>query len=115
VRETNAKAGVVKNPGEVATHRHHVFPQEYRAWFRARGVDVDEYCIELTPPEHQAPHGGGSWRLARDVAKEIPEAEWSAGIMKRLLAEEQRIQKISRKAGAPTGLDPIRLPHVWRA
>jgi hypothetical protein len=95
VRDTNAKAGVVENPGEVATRRHHVFPQEYRAWFRARGVDVDEYCIELTPPEHQAQHGGGSWRLARDVAKEIPEAEWSAGIMKRLLAEEQRIQKIS--------------------
>ena len=39
VRETKAKAGVVENPGEVASHLHHVFPQEYRAWFRARGVD----------------------------------------------------------------------------
>ena len=23
-----------------------------------RGVDVDEWCIDLTPPEHQAQHGG---------------------------------------------------------
>jgi hypothetical protein len=106
-RPTKSSAGVVAEPGQVATDQHHVFPQKYRAWFRERGIDIDDYCIEMTPPEHRALHGGGDWRLARHVAKEIPEAEWNAGIMKRLLEEEQRIQRISGDPDARLTPDEI--------
>jgi hypothetical protein len=94
VRETKANAGVVENPGEVATHQHHVFPQEFKRWFRDHGIDINDYCIELTPPEHQAQHGGGDPWLARRVAKQIPEAEWNASIMDRLQSAELRKQQL---------------------
>jgi hypothetical protein len=61
-----------------------VFPQQFAKWLRDRGIDIHDWCIDLTPPEHQAQHGGGNWALARDVARKIPEAEWNAGIMDRL-------------------------------
>lgn len=95
VSSTKTKAGVVAEPGQVHTHQHHVFPQEqaYARWFRDRGIDVDEWCIDLTPPDHQAQHGGGGWALAREVAREIPEAEWNAGIMDRLFDRELRKQE----------------------
>lgn len=94
-RPNKSSAGVVAESGQVATHQHHVFPEEYRVWFRERGVDIDDYCIELTPSEHQAQHGGGDWRRARDVAKNIPEAEWSAGIMDRLRQVELAKQGVT--------------------
>jgi hypothetical protein len=96
VSPTKTRAGVVENEGEVYTE-HHVFPKEsaYEKWFKDRGVDVDEWCIDLTPPEHQAQHGGGNSTLARNIAKEIPEAEWSAGIMDRLFRVELQKQKLT--------------------
>jgi len=97
VSSTKTKAGVVAEPGQVHTHQHHVFPQEqaYARWFRDRGIDVDEWCIDLTPPEHQAQHGGGGWALARKVARKVPDAEWNAGIMKRLFKVELEKQRLS--------------------
>jgi Predicted lipoprotein of unknown function (DUF2380) len=96
------QAGVVAEPGGQAVDQHHVFPQapRFAKWFADRGIDVHDYCIELTPTEHQAQHGGGDWRLARKVAREIPEAEWSEAIMKRLTARELRKQQ--RFSGDPS-------------
>lgn len=97
VSSTKTKAGVVPAEGQVHTHQHHVFPKEpaYAKWFADRGIDVDEWCIDLTPPEHQAQHGGGNSMLARKVAKELPEAEWSAGIMDRLFRVEAQKQRLA--------------------
>jgi hypothetical protein len=69
----------VKNP------QHHVFPQNARAkaWFRARGVNVDEYTVNLHEGEHQALHGGGNWRLGRTWGR-----EWNNEIMRRLRTAE---------------------------
>jgi hypothetical protein len=39
--------------------RHHIFVQEQRDWFQARGVDIDKYTLELTWGEHSAAHTGG--------------------------------------------------------
>lgn len=39
--------------------RHHVFPQEHRAWFETRGVDIDRYTLQLDEATHQALHYGG--------------------------------------------------------
>lgn len=63
-----AQAGVTRTP------RHHVFPQEHRAWFAERGVDIDQYCIEQGAGEHSALHTMG----------------WNARIMKALRDTEQQ-------------------------
>jgi hypothetical protein len=99
---TKTKAGVVEHEGQVQTDQHHVFPQErvHADWFKDRGVDVDDWCVDLTPPEHQAQHGGGSWRLARRVAKQIPDAEWNAAIMQRLFELEAAKQQLTRNPQA---------------
>jgi len=45
-----AQAGMARPP------QHHVLPQEQRAWFAARGVNVDEYCVNLDQAHHEAIH-----------------------------------------------------------
>jgi hypothetical protein len=39
--------------------RHHLFPQEFRAWFEARGVKIDKYTYEMGAAEHSAIHSAG--------------------------------------------------------
>ncbi len=69
--------------------RHHVFPQEFRAWFERRGftrslgLDIDTFTVEMSEGEHQAIHGGGNWRLGRTTG-----IEWNT----RLWAELQRAE-----------------------
>ncbi|MEU1081574.1 SpvB/TcaC N-terminal domain-containing protein [Streptomyces sp. NPDC005908] len=35
---------------------HHVLPQEFRKFFKARGIDVDDYVVKITEGEHSAIH-----------------------------------------------------------
>jgi hypothetical protein len=54
VRITNTTgAGAARPP------RHHLLTQEYRDWFRQRGVEIDRYTVELTEGEHTALHTMG--------------------------------------------------------
>jgi hypothetical protein len=74
-------AGTVENPGDVQINEHHVFPQErrYRKFFEDRGVDVHDFVIDLTPPEHQAQHGGGDYYrsiVIRDHGNEARNRTW---------------------------------------
>ena len=46
---------------------HHVLPQEFRAWFKAkpRGIDIDAYAVQLDQGVHDATHMAGwnpEWR-----------------------------------------------------
>jgi hypothetical protein len=82
-----AGAGMTEAP------KHHVLPQEHRAWFEQRGfkgeLDIDQFCVRLEPAHHQAIHGGGNWRLGRTWPNEwnrmlmeaLREAEVDAGRM----------------------------------
>lgn len=46
--------------GQVKIQRHHIFPQRFRAFFRARGIDIDRYTVELTEGRHlKSVHGRG--------------------------------------------------------
>ena len=76
-----AGAGMAERP------KHHVLPQEHRAWFEERGftgdMSIDEFCVQLESAHHQAIHGGGNWRMGR-----IWPDEWSQLIMRRLLKSE---------------------------
>jgi len=69
--------------------RHHVLPDEFRAWFEQRGfrgaMDIDQFCVQLEPAKHQAIHGGGNWRLGRTWP-----GEWNQMIMNALQKAESR-------------------------
>ena len=65
---------------------HHLLPQEHRGWFAERGVDVDDFTIQLSEGEHQALHGGGDWRLAREAW----EGEWNTEMMRRMAEAEAK-------------------------
>jgi uncharacterized lipoprotein (TIGR02269 family) len=47
--------------------RHHIFPQAFRTWFTAQGIDIDEYLIPLEVEKHRSIHrgaNGGPWNAA---------------------------------------------------
>jgi hypothetical protein len=75
--------------GMAEAPRHHVLPEEYRAWFEQRGfkgdMNIDKFCVRLEQAHHQAIHGGGNWRLGR-----ISPGEWNRKIMGTLLDAETR-------------------------
>ena len=78
MKVTNATgAGVARPP------RHHVLPQEERAFFEARGfkgdLDIDNFTVELQAADHQAQHGGGNWRMGR-----LWPGEWNRFAMEKL-------------------------------
>jgi len=35
---------------------HHVLPQEHRAFFASKGIDIDKYTVAITEGEHSAIH-----------------------------------------------------------
>ncbi|MFP2934563.1 DUF2380 domain-containing protein, partial [Pyxidicoccus sp. 3LG] len=75
--------------GMSARPKHHVMPQEHRAWFEQRGfkgdMDIDNFCVRLERAHHEAIHGGGNWRLGRTWP-----GEWNQLIMRDLLKAEAR-------------------------
>ncbi|HZI09484.1 MAG TPA: DUF2380 domain-containing protein [Myxococcus sp.] len=79
-----AGAGMAEPP------KHHVLPQEHRAWFEQRGfkgdMDIDRFCVRLEPAHHQAIHGGGDWRLGRTWPN-----EWNQRIMRTLNKSEREL------------------------
>jgi hypothetical protein len=67
--------------------RHHVFPQEYRSFFKSRGFeDIDNFCVELEESAHQAIYGGGDYKLGRTWS-----GEWNKTIMMLLRSEEEKL------------------------
>ena len=71
--------------------KHHVLPDEHRAWFEERGfkgdMDIDQFCVRLERAHHEAIHGGGNWKLGRTWP-----GEWNRMIM-------EALQRAERKAG----------------
>ncbi|HWO21867.1 MAG TPA: hypothetical protein VNO30_24020 [Kofleriaceae bacterium] len=86
MKVTNATgAGTARSP------RHHVLPQEHRAFFEQRGFtgdfDIDHFTVELDTAHHQAQHGGGNWQMGR---KEWP-GEWNRFVMDALWELESQL------------------------
>ena len=69
--------------------KHHVMPNEHRAWFEERGfkgdMDIDNFCVRLERAHHEAIHGGGNWRLGRTWP-----GEWNRMVMRALADAETR-------------------------
>jgi len=86
-RETG-KAGA----GMQAKPKHHVFPQEHKAWFERRGFKgdfhIDHFTVSMDEWAHQAVHAGGDYKYARKfvAAKEF---EWNNKVIKTLKAAER--------------------------
>ena len=84
--------------------RHHVLPQEHRAWFEQRGftgdMDIDQFCVRMERSGHEAIHGGGNWQLGRKWPGEwnqlildvLRQAETRAG---RMLTREEILQTVA--------------------
>jgi len=70
------KATGKQGAGVVRPDRHHVFVQEERAWFAARGIDIDKITIELNSGTHSAIHAMG-WN--RDLMTKLLSVEKQAG------------------------------------
>ena len=44
----------------VKIHRHHIFPRAFRSFFAARGIDIDQFTVELPEGAHlRGVHGKG--------------------------------------------------------
>jgi len=109
-------AGVVPHEGAEPMDRHHIFPQSPmevtlpnrgkitiggRAWFKERGIDIDEFCVDLSDLEHDRIHG-----INQDLAsKHWREGEWRSAIMDELAQTEAALQaargssaKVSRES-----------------
>lgn len=71
--------------------RHHVMPKEgqWRKWFKDRGIDIDDFTVELSRAEHEALHGGGNWRLGRTWP-----GEWNKNITTTLLQREAAVGRM---------------------
>ena len=84
--------------------QHHLFPQAKRSWFVRRGVDIDDYAVDLDRAIHEAVHGGGDWRLAKAVWT----GEWNTQMMARLRAAESVLpagQRLKRSQIEQIGRD----------
>lgn len=74
--------GPAGNPGAVASHDHHVFPQQFKRFFDQRGIDIDEFTVPLGEGRHlRGAHGRGAdglpgrWNARwRDFIRENPGA-----------------------------------------
>jgi hypothetical protein len=82
---TTTGAGVTRAP------RHHVLPQEHCKFFEERGfkgdLDIDNFTVELETAHHQAQHGGGNWKLA----KQKWDGEWNKFVMESLRELETQL------------------------
>jgi hypothetical protein len=68
----------VRTPLQAGIHRpprHHIFPQESREWFEARGFNIDRVTVELDQGTHSALHTMG----------------WNPKIMDQLIAKETEL------------------------
>ncbi|MGK6352091.1 DUF2380 domain-containing protein [Parapedobacter sp. DT-150] len=88
--------------------KHHVFPQEMRAWFEKRGMkgnnDIDNFTVKLDKAEHQAQHGGGDWKLARKQWAD----EYNKLIVKRLKDAEAAKKAKLKKPSALLDVEEIK-------
>lgn len=86
-----AGAGMAEPP------RHHILPDEHRAWFEQRGfvgdMEIDRFCVRLEAAKHQAIHGGGNWRMGRTWP-----GEWNRMIMEVLQKTETRIGRMATRS-----------------
>lgn len=63
--------------------RHHIFPQEHRAFFAERGLlNIDDYTLPLDAPTHQEIH---TW---------MGSGRWNDEIVGRVLSREQEAGRI---------------------
>jgi hypothetical protein len=78
--------------GAARPPRHHVLPQEQRKFFEERGfkgdLDIDNFTVELETARHQAQHGGGNWKMARQKWKG---GEWNQLVKERLENAEKKL------------------------
>jgi hypothetical protein len=97
--------------GVVRPDAHHIFPQEHRAFFEARGIDVDRYLLPLDSGTHSALHygaGGGWWN--QEIIQRIQQVETSAS----RLATPREILNVGAHVRRDANLQNIKLLPVGK-
>ncbi len=74
-----SERGITKRGAFPKAPEHHVFPQEFRNWFKSKGINIDEYTVIINQGEHEAIHIAG-WNK-----------EWNAFKNANPLATEQQL------------------------
>ncbi|WP_063934721.1 TIGR02269 family lipoprotein [Archangium violaceum] len=47
--------------------KHHIFPQEFKDWFKSKGINIHQWTMWIETEQHQRIHrgpGGGPWNAA---------------------------------------------------
>ena len=61
-------------------HKHHLFPDQFRSFFARRGIDIDDYVMEIDEMSHlRGVHGRGTFvgQSGKPFPKERWNDEWS--------------------------------------
>jgi hypothetical protein len=64
-------------------------PQQYRAWFDERRVNIDDYCVEMGQGEHSATHTMG-WNEEIMTALKLVEHQLKRKLKKKEIEREAR-------------------------
>ena len=69
---------LAKRPRE----RHHIFPQEFKEWFKEKGINVHEWTLVLFKDDHDRIHRGArggpwnaAWRQFTETRADAPKEE----------------------------------------
>ena len=99
-----------RNPWDL----HHIFPQQFRDWFSARGIDIHQYTVAVTQNTHHAGiHGRGGLPFPNRSQGILPgryNARWEAFIRDNPDATMQEAYHFAGQLMEEFGL--VRLPIV---
>jgi len=99
LEETGVAARTLRRVDEY----HHLFVQQLRKWFKARGIDIDRFTVRLSADEHRWIHNEYRWN---DLWKEFR--------LKNPTASPQEIiehLELLKKQVGLEGLDVVPYPH----
>jgi hypothetical protein len=89
-------------------HKHHVFPQAYRYWFKTIGIkNIDDYCVMINQTEHlKGVHGNGINNMLKGGWND----EWELFIQQNPLASPSEVFNFAEGLLKRYGLE--NLPYI---
>ncbi|MDF2788859.1 MAG: hypothetical protein K0S80_1957 [Neobacillus sp.] len=89
--------------GKTVFHKHHIYPQEFRKWFKKMGIDIDDYTIKLDTTTHlKGVHGNGL-----DIMEGKWNKKWREFRERNSDASKSEAKKFAKKLLKEYGLDDL--------
>ncbi|MEW6183575.1 MAG: PQQ-binding-like beta-propeller repeat protein [Bacillota bacterium] len=84
-------------------HKHHIYPREFRSFFRSRGINIDKYTIELDKSVHlRGVHGKGIDGLSGKWNQ-----RWEKWIKEHPRATKKEVERFAQQLLKEYGLDKL--------